>query len=72
MPTPLGLDTIIYLKWMSDTMAYRAKWYDDKEMLRLLYIKQGKDMDKIAAQLGVSHETVRKLLIKHNLKRGKS
>jgi orotate phosphoribosyltransferase-like protein len=52
-------------------MAYKKKWYDDYSVLQLMYIKKGQTIDEIAATLNVSNETVRRLLIKHDLKRGK-
>lgn len=49
-------------------MSYKSKWYDNKEFLHLLYIKQGKTVEEIAKWIGISDETVRQLLIKHKLR----
>lgn len=50
---------------------YKKKWYDDQPLLKYLYIDRSLTVDEIAEKFGVSSETARKLLIKHNLKRSK-
>jgi len=52
-------------------MKYTAKWYDNITWLRYMYIDNGKTIPEIATEAGVSDETIRKLLIKYNLMRGK-
>jgi DNA-binding transcriptional regulator LsrR (DeoR family) len=47
------------------------KWYDDHGLLRELYITQKLSKVEISARLGVTEETVRLLLIKHGLEKGK-
>lgn len=52
-------------------MGYKPKWYDNKAILESRYVMQRKSIPEIAKEFGVSEETIRKLLIKHRLKRGK-
>jgi len=48
-------------------MAYKAKWYDNKEWLKMMYVDKDYTMTEIGMYANVSRETVRKLLIKHGL-----
>jgi transposase len=50
---------------------YKRKWYDDFDWLHLTYVTQGMKISKIAARAHVSDETIRQLLLKHGLKKGK-
>lgn len=52
-------------------MAYKPKWYDNKQFLQMLYIDKGWSMSEIASYIGISFETVRVLLAKHNITKGK-
>lgn len=52
-------------------MGYKKKWYDDESWLRLSYIDKGMKVGEIAQYAGVSQETVRKLLLKYNIVKGK-
>jgi transposase len=52
-------------------MKYSPKWYDNHIWLALMYVEQGLKIPEIAEKAGVSDETIRKLLIKYDLMRGK-
>lgn len=52
-------------------MGYKKRWYDDEAWLRLSFIDKGMKVAEMAQYAGVSTETMRKLLIKYNLTKGK-
>lgn len=47
------------------------KWYDNETWLRMQYIDKGLTDFEIAKQTGCSRETIRKLLIKYGIRKGK-
>lgn len=50
-------------------MKYKAKWYDSKDLLKMLYVDKQMSQDEIADYLQVSNETVRHLLSKYELRK---
>lgn len=52
-------------------MRYKKKWYDDYDWLHLQFVINKRSIPDIAASIQVSEETVRQLLLKHGLKKGK-
>jgi Sigma-70, region 4 len=52
-------------------MKYKAKWYDNKQWLEMMYVEKNFTVSEIGMYAGVSRETVRQLLIKHDLYREK-
>lgn len=52
-------------------MGYAPKWYDNRELLVMKYIEQHKSIADMAQLFGVTEQTVRNLLKKHNLIRSR-
>lgn len=50
---------------------YKAKWYDSELLMKMLYIDKKMSVAEIADYCSVSDETVRKMLRKYGLVKGR-